>query len=518
MTSKHRALWESAGGNAPSHWEFKTIEELLEHSKSISVGVMYPGSNSEGGIPLIKVSDVKNGAVASKPEFCISEEIDQEYKRTRLNGTELLMTLVGNPGDCVVVTECMAGWNAARALAVVRLKDIELRAWLRYALLSKPAKHLIEARLNTTVQKTLNLKDIRELGLPFPPKNERVKITKMIDAIEEKMLLNRQANQTLEQIAQAVFKSWFVDFEPTRAKIAAKKRWQAIHQTTETSSPTCYAEQFDEYQQHPNLKALSIEEAMEQAAIAAISGKAVDELDQLSPEQQAQLKETAAFFPDALVDSELGEVPEGWGRASIGDHLNVTKGRSYKSSELENSNTALVTLKSFMRGGGYREDGLKEYTGSYKPEQIIDPGELVMSLTDVTQAAEIIGKPAIVTRNDLYETLVASLDVAILRPNNVKMKEYFYGLMSTYRFHRYAESFATGTTVLHLNAKGITSFEFPLPDIELCKIYADIAGPVLAKHQGNIHLSRSLESIRDALLPKLLSGDLKILAKETEVA
>ncbi|MCV5111588.1 restriction endonuclease subunit S, partial [Escherichia coli] len=88
----------------------------------------------------------------------------------RLNGTELLITLVGNPGDCVVVEPYMAGWNAARALAVVRLKDTGLREWLKYILLSKPAKHLIDARLNTTVQKTLNLKDIRELGIPIPPK------------------------------------------------------------------------------------------------------------------------------------------------------------------------------------------------------------------------------------------------------------------------------------------------------------------------------------------------------------
>ena len=196
--------------------------------------------------------------------------------------------------------------------------------------------------------------------------------------------------------------------------------------------------------------------------------------------------------------------------SEVGDHMNVTKGRSYKSSELEHSNTALVTLKSFMRGGGYREDGLKAYSGTYKPEQVIMPGDLVMSLTDVTQAAEIIGKPAIVTKNDAFEILVASLDVAILRSKKPELKEYFYGLMSTYRFHRYAESFATGTTVLHLNHKGITSFEYPRPSIELSKIYSEIAKPMLAMHERNIHVSRSLAALRDALLPKLLSGELNV--------
>jgi len=509
--SSLRALWESAGGNVPEHWEFKTIEDLLEHSKSISVGVMYPGQGAEVGIPLIKVSDVKNGGIAAKPKFCISEEVDEEYKRTRLNGTELLLTLVGNPGDCVVVTEGMAGWNAARALAVVRLADIELRTWLRYALLSKPAKHLIGARLNTTVQKTLNLKDVRELGLPIPPKEERESITKVIGAIERKTLVNRQTNQTLEHIAQAIFKSWFVDFEPTRAKVIAKEKGgNEEGQSLAAQAVICGAITLEQLSELSTGSA-KMEDKLHTLIIERFHNTPSAGLDKWSPESISKLAEQ---FPNALVESELGEIPKGWTLECVGDHLIVTKGRSYKSIELEESNTALVTLKSFMRGGGYREDGLKAYTGTYKPEQVIEPGELVMSLTDVTQAAEIVGKPAIVTRNDAYETLVASLDVAILRPNEPVMKEFFYGLMSTYHFHRYAESFATGTTVLHLNSKGITSFEFPLPDNQLCKVYSDIVGPMLAKHEGNIHLSRSLEAMRNVLLPKLLSGELEISPKE----
>ncbi len=352
------------------------------------------------------------------------------------------------------------------------------------------------------VQPKLNKNNLDSVEIPIPPKEERLYVNRVLNSFTNKIELNRQTNQTLEQIAQAIFKSWFVDFEPTRAKIAAKQIRQARHDS-ERSAALREALLADE--RWPEVVAAAIAEGdPERAAMAAISGKSLDEL---SAEQQEQLRITANLFPDMLVDSELGEIPAGWEVDSIGSHVNMTKGRSYKSSELKESKIALVTLKSFMRGGGYREDGLKEYTGTYKPEQVIEPGELVMSLTDVTQAAEIVGKPAIVTRNDSYETLVASLDVAILRPNEPGLKEFFYGLMRTYRFHRYAESFATGTTVLHLNAKGITSFKFPLPDIGLCKVYADTAGPVLAKHEGNIHLSRSLEELRDSLLPKLLSGE-----------
>ena len=76
----------------------------------------------------------------------------------------------------------------------------------------------------------------------------------------------------------------------------------------------------------------------------------------------------------------------------------------------------MVTLKSFNRGGGYRLDGLKEYTGKYKPEQEVFAGDLIVAYTDVTQAADVIGKPAMVISDSRYEHLVVSLDVAVVRP------------------------------------------------------------------------------------------------------
>jgi len=208
-----RLTWELAGGSTPEHWEFKAIESLLENSKTISVGVMYPGEDTIDGVPLIKVSDVKNGKVTKRPIFCISPEVDEVHKRTRLNGTELLITLVGEPGDCVIVKEDMKGWNAARAIAVVRLADINQRTWLRYVLLSRSAKHLIKTRLNTTVQKTLNLKDIKELGIPFPPFPEQKAIADMLSSFDEKIELLREQNKTLETLAQTIFKEWFVNFK-----------------------------------------------------------------------------------------------------------------------------------------------------------------------------------------------------------------------------------------------------------------------------------------------------------------
>ncbi|CAM8681992.1 restriction endonuclease subunit S [Kluyvera sp. M-M157-B] len=226
------------------------------------------------------------------------------------------------------------------------------------------------------------------------------RIALILKKIEDKITSNNKINQTLEGMAQALFKSWFVDFEPVKAKMAV-------------------------------LEVGGSQEDATLAAMTAISGKDADALavfEREHPEQYAELKATAELFPSAMQDSELGDIPDGWETPAVQDVANTIKGKSYKSSELDRSKTALVTLKSFSRGGGYRLDGLKEYTGKYKPDQEVFAGDLIIAYTDVTQAADVIGKPAMVISDTRYEHLVISLDVAVVRPFNDSLKYYLYGV------------------------------------------------------------------------------------------
>ncbi len=475
MSVDLRSLWKSAGGSVPDHWGFKTIEELLEHSKSISVGVMYPGPNTEDGIPLIKVSDVKNGAVVSEPEFCVSYEVDEEYKRTRLNGTELLITLVGNPGDCVVVTNEMSGWNVARALAVVRLDDIQLRPWLRYVLLSKPAKHLIEARLNTTVQKTLNLKDIRELGLPIPPEDEREDITNVIDAIEDKMLLNRQTNQTLEQIAQAIFKSWFVDFEPVKAKIAAK---------------------------------LSDEDP-ELAAICAISGKTQEQLKDLDKITIKQLKTTAALFPDKLVESELGKIPEGWNVENIKSFSEVTDfvaNGSFASLKenvtyLENGYAILIRLTDYNADWSGTFKFVDEHAYKFLKKSSISPMDIVISNVGAN-AGTVFRVP------DLEQPMT-------LGPNSILVKSdltrlyLFYHFTSHYGQHQ-LDGIKSGSAQPKFNKTDFRSLNLLKPTDNVLIVFNKQINIIENICFNNDKSCKKLAKLRDTLLPKLLSGSLEV--------
>jgi len=341
------------------------------------------------------------------------------------------------------------------------------------------------ARYNSgSAQPSLNRNYIYGMSLWIPSRHMQDQIVRVVHSIDKKIDLNHRINQTLEAMAQAIFQSWFVDFDPVKAKIAAK---------AEGRDPL-------------------------RAAMSAISGKANAGLDALPPEQYEQLAATAALFPDEMEASELGEIPRGWGISTVGQVAEVIKGKSYSSKDLiDNTQTALVTLKSFERGGGFRMDGFKPYVGVFKPAQVVEPGELIVAYTDVTQAAELIGRPAMVVGVNKYQTLVASLDVGIVRPHLDQVsRQFLFGLFSTDAFQAHTFAHTSGTTVLHLAKEGVPSFRFARPPIDLINNFSDCADPTVAMKQSTLDQIAALRELRDALLPKLLSGELKVQHSEPE--
>jgi type I restriction enzyme S subunit len=204
-------------------------------------------------------------------------------------------------------------------------------------------------------------------------------------------------------------------------------------------------------------------------------------------------------------------VPKGWRCELVGNEAQVIKGVSYRSEDLAESDTALVTLKSIKRGGGYRFDGLKQYRGEYKSDQMVCPGELVVAQTDVTQAADVIGKPALVLTDDMFKILVASLDILIVRPINGNLpQEFFYLLFLTPEFQEHIYGHTNGTTVLHLSKTGIQSYVFVRPSAQIAHVFEDAVVPIFQRIALNEQESRTLAALRDALLPKLISGEIRV--------
>ena len=307
---------------------------------------------------------------------------------------------------------------------------------------------------------------LKQIAIRVPSLSEQRAIAHILGTLDDKIELNRRMNETLEEMARALFKAWFVDFLPVRVKCRGEPPCSPLKGQAQGPAPTAW--------QWP--------------------------------------KHILDLFPNRFVDSELGKIPEGWDVVRLGELVEIVKGRSYKSEELvDRSEVALVTLKSFARGGGYRPDGLKPFAGPYKQEQVVKPGEVVVACTDVTQAAEVIGRAAMVRHSNFYRELVASLDTLVVRPKTSYMTVAFlYGLLRTDAFVEHTYAHVTGITVLHLAKDAVPSFTFALPPGSLVHIFDEISSRIFSKIETLELEGDTLAALRDALLPKLIRGEIRV--------
>ncbi|HTV56510.1 MAG TPA: restriction endonuclease subunit S [Terriglobia bacterium] len=184
-----------------SEWGSAELQTLIVPGRSISYGVVQPGADTPDGIPIIRVSDIRNGRINTENPLRIAPSIEANYTRTRLRGGELLLTLVGTVGESAIATSDVEGWNVARAVAVVPVQEEPGAYWVRLALSTPAVRERIAGRLNTTVQATLNLRDVAELPIILPPDKQRRSIENIIGSLEQKIELNRKMNETVEAMA-----------------------------------------------------------------------------------------------------------------------------------------------------------------------------------------------------------------------------------------------------------------------------------------------------------------------------
>lgn len=416
----------------PNEWGAPVIGDLLAEDRGISVGVMYPGDHCDHGIPLVKAGDLKSNWINPNPPFRITPEKHYEYRRTELEGGELLISLVGNAGQTAVVPSEMKGWNVARAVAVLRLSNDANPHFVKYALQSPALGLLMKSWCNTTVQETLNLKEIKRLPIPFPEKTEQQAIAHTLGTLDEKIELNRKSNETLEAMAKALFKSWFVDFVPVRAKAEGRP----------TGLP------------------------------AEISG----------------------LFPDSFEDSELGEIPSGWCIDSIYAVASVVYGAPFLSSLFNGDGSGIPVARIRDLPG--------ESPGVYTTEvhtkgTLILPGDIVVGMDGEFRAYLWGGEECWMNQRVCkfipgQKGRTCFVRESIRKPlMDVEMSE-------------------AATTVIHLGKGDIDGFRVVVPTQEILDIFSAATTPLYEEVVANKQQTRVLANIRDALLPKLISGEIRI--------
>lgn len=227
----------------PLPWPLFPLKQFVDSDRSICYGIVQPGKPVYGGVPIVRVNNFGPNGIDTSDALRIAPDIEAQYARSRLQGGELLITLVGSVGQSAIAPPELRGWNVARAVGVVPISDDLTARWIKFVFTSNKAQEFFAQRANTTVQTTVNLRDLAELPVPTPPRLRMKGIVSVLAALDDRIELNRRMNETLEGMAQAIFRDWFVDFGPVRRKAAGETDAVAIMGGL-TSDPTQLAALF----------------------------------------------------------------------------------------------------------------------------------------------------------------------------------------------------------------------------------------------------------------------------------
>jgi type I restriction enzyme, S subunit len=266
-----------------------------------------------------------------------------------------------------------------------------------------------------------------------------------------------------------------------------------------------------------------------QRRIAAILS-AYDDLIEINRRRIALLEDMARLlfeewfvrlnFPGRRAPSvqfEAIPLPQEWNVRTISSVATFVRGCSYRSADLvESGGMPFVNLKCFLRGGGFRHDGLKRYNGPYQPDQLLKAGDLVLAVTDMTQERRIVGQAARVPRLDELPA-VPSMDVLKIIPAPEVSSTFLYHWLRFSGFSEKAAQAANGANVLHLTPAAIFDFPIVLPPEGLQKLFEAHIQPVVEQLDCLHAASKNLSSARDLLLPRLISGELSVSAAEQEL-
>ena len=386
--------------------------------------------------------------------------------------------LAGNNANGIFPVKYHKGrFNAYQRTYVVTPKDPESLSvkWLYFR-----TKHVTAELQQMSVgsaTKFLTKKILDAYKIPLPPIDVQRYQAGILWSIQDKIQLNHQINQTLEQMAQAIFKSWFVDFEPVKAKIAA-------------------------------LEAGGSAADAELAAMRAISGRflpdadasaaGADPLAQMAleqPEQYAELQATAALFPAAMQASELGEVPEGWEVGKLKDVAKYPNDRvcteelsldTYVSTECMVENKKGVSQASSLPSAAT--------VPSFKENQI-----LVSNIRPYFKKIWLA-----------HYSGGRSPDVLCFESTEDQGHGFLFNVLYQDCFFDYMMRTSKGAKMPRGDKKAVMEFGLTVPPSELISLYSQSVSGYYQLAANKKAENESLASLRDTLLPKLLSGELTL--------
>ncbi|NIB39087.1 restriction endonuclease subunit S [Pseudomaricurvus alkylphenolicus] len=446
--------------SAPDSWTFVKLSSLGEVNRGRSRHRPRDAAHLYGGpYPFIQTGDVKasNGRITSHTQTYSEAGLAQS--RLWPEGT-MCITIAANIAETGILQ-----FPACFPDSVIGFIPDPEKCDIHFIeYMFRLMKKRIQAQATGSVQDNINLQTLERIEFPIPSLKEQRNIAEVLCRLDDKIQLNHQINQTLEQMAQAIFKSWFVDFEPVKAKIAA-------------------------------LEAGGSAADAELAAVRVISGRGADQLAQMAAEQSEQyteLQATAALFPAAMQSSELGEIPERWETSTVGAEFDVTMGQSPPGDTYNEDGEGIAFFQG-RRDFGVRFPSNRVYCTA--PKRMANEGDTLLSVRAPVGDVNIAASNCCVGRG-----------LAALRHKSGCESFTYYSVLEL--GHQLASFDSEGTVFGSINQKNLKALDLPKPPSSLIERFSAIAGNLDGEVRTLSQQINTLSYLRDSLLPKLLSGEL----------
>lgn len=422
----------------PDGWQLQSVEDSM---KAI---IDYRGKTprkTPSGVPLITAKIVKDGRIMPPTEFIAAEGYDSWMNRG-----------LPEPGDVVMTTEAPLGEigqidnrKVALGQRLITLRgkpDVLNNTYLKFAMQAAFVQNQLKARSTGTTVLGISQRELRKIEIPFPPLSEQRRIAHILGVLDEKIELNRQMNETLEATARAIFKSWFVDFDPVKAKVEGRK-------------PACTE------------------------------------------------TEIAALFPSAFQDSPLGEIPQGSLVRTLGDLSHRSQYGYTASAKNEIVGPKFLRITDINKKAGIDWSSVPhcEITKKDFDKYRLHKGDvLIARMADP-------GHGVLIEENQ--EAVFASYLIRFcpIRSEYARFFQYWLRSDSYWKFVRERE---IGTTRASLNAKTLSGFPLVIPPLDIVKVFSSQVSSLRDRVVANTSETESLANLRDTLLPKLLSGEIRI--------
>ncbi|WP_436890509.1 restriction endonuclease subunit S [Escherichia coli] len=464
---------------------FKTyaLEDVLEITSSKRIKM---ADYVQSGIPFYRSKEIiekSNNQPVSTDIFITCEHFDKiKMKFGAPEAGDILLTSVGTLGVSYQVSDDDLFYFKDGNLTWFRNFNNRVLSGYIYCWLKSPSarKKLDEISIGTT-QRALTIASLKKILIKIPSLDVQKKIVFIYESLSKKIINNGKINQTLEQMAQVLFKSWFVDFEPVKAKIAV-------------------------------LEAGGSQEDATRAAMTAISGKdahALAVFEREHPEQYAELKTTAELFPSAMQDSELGEIPVGWMVNSTSEHYSISIGKTPPRKEaqwfsINSEDLKWVSIKDMGIASTY----ISETSERLTHEAVKKFNIKVMPANTVFLSFKLtVGRVCITT-----EEMCSNEAIAHFTPKENKYESHWlYHALKSFNFNKLGSTSSIATAV---NSKTIKEMKLIFPNKIIAKKFTKKVSSIMKLQQLNSEEINGLTELRDTLLPKLLSGEITL--PETE--